>query len=145
MANFRATLYLRDSYARDSVRRFTVTGGDFASVRSAMITFVNEYQALTQAEVLRWTLAEEIAFTGTLTAGANLDTGLTITAAIGGGGSKKGTIKIPATKTAFINADGSLDLTHIDIQLFEAEFTTGLVLISDGEVVDDFLSGRLDR
>lgn len=83
-----------------------------------------------------------------VTAGANRDTGATFSGLIEAGNGKKASTKVPGIKASLVNPDGTITLTNADvedwIELF-VEDTPHTLLLSDGETIDTWLKGTLDK
>lgn len=139
------TYTLRDAFKRLSSRSAQITALDFVAAQVVQATLLTAVGNLTNAQILKTSLAENLPYTDSLTAGANIDAGLTVIWEIGGVPGKKGNTKIPAPDITLFDANGVLDLADARVTAYAAPFLAGDVLISDGEVVDAILSGRLDR
>jgi hypothetical protein len=98
---------------------------------------------LTGAEILSYTVAQEVTYSDAVSAGANLDAGITLSLELADG--KLAPLKVPAPLGAAINADGTVDLTSALVTDFVDNWITGNFLISDGETVTSLKSGKLDR
>jgi len=78
-------------------------------------------------------------------AGANVDVGGTFAGLVVDGNGKKASTKIPSIKPALVAADGSIAITSVTatyLALFEEDADFNL---SDGEQIDTWLRGALDR
>jgi hypothetical protein len=82
-----------------------------------------------------------------VTAGANVDVGGTVSGLLHDGNGKKGSLKIPGLKAEFVNPDGTIDLEDSDVAAYLALFEEdgGIAYISDGEQVDSWIKGALDK
>lgn len=136
---------LRDAFQRKSTRSYQVTALDFVAAQVVVSTLMAAVANLTNAEILKTNLAENSPYTDTVTAGANIDAGLTVVWEIGGIPGKQGVTKVPAPDITLFDAAGVLDLADARVTAYAAPFLAGDVLISDGEVVDAILNGRLDK
>lgn len=145
MADFEGTIKLEDDFTRTTTRKFKVTAVDYATALTAWNSFVVDYAAFTRLGVLWDKLATVNIGTPVIDTGANLDAGMTIQVSIVGQPGKTASIKIPAPQAAAINSDGTLNLGNALTTTLEANYTSGFVLVSDGEVVEDFIKGKLDR
>ena len=77
-------------------------------------------------------------------AGSNVDSGVTVSCSLAAGG--KAALKWPMPDPTLINPDGSLDLTAEAVTNLEDGYKAGgEALISDGEIVTAFISGKLDK
>ena len=145
MAFYKGFIKLQDAYARRSTRRFDVAAVDQPTALTAMADFTADYAGLSEAEVLSYGITEEVQYTDTVDAGANLDAGITFTVSIVGEESKRASIKVPAPIPGVLNPDGTVDLADAAITAFEANYLGGAIRVSDKETVADFLKGKLDR
>lgn len=143
MAIFQLTIALRDAFTRRTSKRFDLEAADHATAMTNAAAFLVEFEDVTGAEVLKYSVAEAVDGADTPTALSNVDAGITIACDLGSG--KSASLKIPAPEMGFIDPDGTVDMTDIAITSLETFFTDGKVLISDGETVVDFLSGKLDK
>lgn len=144
MPQYKLNIQLEDAYTRRTTRRFTVDAVDQATAMTNAAAFVDDYAAFSEAEILKWSLAEETTYADAVIAGANIDEGVTLTVEINNS-EKRAAIKIPAPGNSVINADGSVDLTATIVTDFIAHFTSGFVLVSDGETVTALKKGVLDK
>lgn len=78
------------------------------------------------------------------TAGANVDVGATFSGWVTAG-QKKASMKIPSIKPALVAADGSVAIVGV-VATFLALFESADVYnLSDGEQIDTWIAGSLDR
>lgn len=78
------------------------------------------------------------------TAGANVDVGATFSGWVVAG-QKKASMKIPSIKPALVGSDGSVAITGV-VATFLALFEDADVFnLSDGEQIDTWIAGALDR
>ena len=99
--------------------------------------------ALTEAEILEHTVALRSNYSDAVSAGANLDEGITLSVELASG--KKAPIKVPAPVKSMVDAAGSVDITDTLVTDFVDNWLVGNFLLSDGETVAQLLSGKLDR
>lgn len=140
---FILTVFLRDAYKRRTRKRYQLEVVDHAQALVRAASLVDAISAAVGSEVLKYTVAQEVAYTDTVEVGANVDEGVTFSADLGAG--KTAAIKLPSPIAGYINGDGTINMTHSAITDFESEFLSGEVLVSDGEVVLDLVSGKLDK
>lgn len=77
--------------------------------------------------------------------GANVDVGGTFSGWIALGDGKKASLKIPGVKAALVSSDGSIPITG-DIAAYLANWeSTGDFNLSDGEQIDSWIRGALDK
>ncbi len=80
-----------------------------------------------------------------VTAGANIDTGGTFSGWLDTAAPKKASAKIPAVKPALVGTDGSIAIAGATAT-FLAEFETAADFnLSDGEQIDAWIKGALDK
>lgn len=140
---FQGSVLLRDAYNRVSTRKYELEAADFVTALANMALFVIDLAALTDADVLRSIVAQKVEVTDSVTAGANIDTGLTLSFDLGAG--KSAAHKVPAPVASIFDANGVADLTDALVSDYVANFTSGAFLISDGETAVGVNSGMLDK
>ena len=80
-----------------------------------------------------------------VTSGANVDVGATFQGLVEGGNGKKASVKLPGIKPALVSDDGTVAITG-DIATWLAEFEDAAdFMLSDGEQIDSWVKGTLDR
>jgi hypothetical protein len=78
-------------------------------------------------------------------AGANVDVGGTFSGWIALGDGKKASLKVPGIKPALVSADGTIPIVD-DVADYLANWeTTGDFNLSDGEQIDSWIRGALDK
>jgi len=143
MPIFRATFSLVDAYGRNATMRRDIDALDQPTALVAAGDFAADLADLTELRILWYEIAQRQVYTDTVDAGANRDEGATFS--VRTEDNEKATIKVPGPINAIFNADGSVDLTHSAVAAFMANYLAGTVLVDDGEVVTEILSGRLDE
>jgi len=151
MTKFQLSVTLEDAYTRKTRKRYETedisgadVGAEFIVARAAAVSLVTNLAALSEADILYWSLQEEVTYTDTPDAGANIDEGITLVASKAD--NKNGILKVPAPVASVINADGTIDLTDALVTAYVAEFQAGgEFTFSDGEKVIALVSGRLDK
>jgi hypothetical protein len=114
-----------------------------------LANFVNQYELVTDLGIIR----ADIIYVGmdegfAVTAGANVDVGATFSGLSEDGNGAKVSLKLPGIKASKVAEDGTVPLDDADIEdwlelwLTDTPYT---MLLSDGETVDSWLSGALDR
>lgn len=116
---------------------------------TALENVINQLAAVTDLGLVR----ADIHYIGAgtpfaVTADANRDVGATFSGLIEAGNGKKASTKIPGIKPALVNADGTITVSNVDIEdwleLF-VEDTPHSLFLSDGETIDYWLRGSLDK
>lgn len=81
------------------------------------------------------------------TAGSNIDVGATIVGYVYGGNGKKAVTKIPGIDLDFVREDGSIDIALTDMATYLAwwEDPNYDLMLSDGEHIDAWIAGTLDK
>lgn len=144
------SLTLRDDFGRETVKRFElVPQSTLAEYDDACEAIVDALALITDLGIVRHdlVLTAFVSGGGTIAEGANVDVGATFVGEIDGGNGKKASHKVPGIHMTYVGADGSIDVTQEDIAAYLGLFLdgTGVCLISDGEDMDVWLTGRLDR
>jgi len=143
MAIFPATISMVDAYGRALTKRVDISAADYATALTNAASFVDDLQAITEAEVLYYSVATKVVYAGTLTAGANRDEGATFS--VRTTDNEKAVVKVPAPMNAIFQSDGSVDLSNALVTALFANYLGALVLVDDGETVISLISGRLDK
>lgn len=109
--------------------------------------FVAALEAVTDLGVVRADFSQEgISTPSGAHAGSNVDVGATFSGWIVDGDGKKASTKLPGIKAAMVETDGSVDVLGAEIAAFLAMYAdAGDFYISDGENVDLWIKGTLDR
>ncbi len=143
MAEYRLAISMADSYGRAVRRSFTLEAIDQPTAMTAAGTFISDYANATGADILWYQVGEEITYTDAATAGSNRDEGATLV--MRKADNKKATVNIPAPEATLFNADGTVDLADTVVTALMGHFLSGVVRISDHEVVTALVEGRLDK
>ena len=143
MAQFFVGVTYVDAYTRKGTKEFELSVADHATALTRAASLVGALAGIMDGKILKYSVRQDVAYSDSLTAGANKDEGISISCDLGAG--KTATLKIPAPDKSVINADGTLDLTDAAVTALESEYLSGEVVISDGETVLDFLKGTLDK
>lgn len=146
MPVFDLTVKLEDDHERTTTKKFKVYDAiDYAGALSLAALFITDLAAISECGVVGYSLATPVSVGGSPAADANLDAGATFSLYIGGVPGKKGVNKVPAPIPGIIGAAGVINMAATEVTDYAANFTSGFVLVSDGETVDSFISGKLDR
>jgi hypothetical protein len=141
------SLTLGDDYGRTTTRKYEIDEQVDLTAYAAVITsFLAALQAATDLSCVRADLVLPGFGTGwAVTAGANVDVGATFSGYIEGGDGKKASIKLPGIKASLVDPDGSVPLTGATATWL-TEFEDGEdFMLSDGEQIDSWIRGTLDR
>jgi hypothetical protein len=152
MTQFYATFLMGDDYGRRTRKTYQTedfsgidAGADFLSAQAAAQALQADLSAVSELDVLSFQIRYEETVTDTVTTGANVDEGATLVVSKVGS-TKRANLKVPGPVAGVRNADGTINITATEITNFIANFqAAGDFLISDGEVLDDVISGRLDK
>lgn len=149
MAREWMSLTLVDAYGRQTtMRREMQAQLLLADYQFEIADFVSKLEAVSDLGVVRADFVQTgVGSQVEVTAGANVDVGATFSGWIEGIPGKKASTKIPGIKASKVNPDGTVDLTDADVAAFLALYSDdpGDFFISDGENVDDWIRGALDR
>lgn len=141
------TMRVLDAYNRTKGKRVDLVKVDPTLIGADVDTIRNAYQGGMDGHILSTIVSGENFYAGSALPGANIDTGVTITAQLSGR-PQKATLKYPTPKAVTINPDGTVDLGSVLVQAIRNLYmTTGpaIATLSDGETIDGFISGRLDK
>ena len=145
MARYKASWKMRDAYNRDSVLSAQIEALDFNTAIGDLSSYLEDYKAMTQSEILRYTISQDMDFVDTVDAGANKDAGVTFSLSIAGEPGKKTSVKIQAPVLSIFNGDGSVLLSNPLVTAWYSHLANGTILVSDGEAAGDLLTGSLDQ
>ena len=138
-------LVFRDSKGRDKRKKVELSTTDAALGETAGAAAAALFQAVTQCAIVRYDVYGRNEVSASPDAGSNIDAGMTVTVQLAGR-DKKATLKWPAPTEAIQQSDGTLILTDTDVAALEDFFQSGGTgLLSDGELIDSFLTGKLDK
>lgn len=145
MTQFFVNVLMQDAYGkgRRTRRRYELDVVDYAGAVARAGTLVTALAAITECNILNYTISNIVPFADAVTAGANIDAGVTLSWDLGAG--KQAASQVPSPEAAILDGYGNVDLTNAAVLAFESEYTSGEVLISDGETALDLLAGKLDK
>jgi hypothetical protein len=147
MAKFSCTFL--DAYGRTTKRLVEVeTQALLADYVTVAGTFVDAVGDVTDLGLVRIDLiVEDITAGFAVTDGANVDTGATFSGILYDKGGAKASLKVPGIKPALVSVDGTVDIEGVAVAAYLAlyEQDGGVLLLSDGEQIDAWLSGVLDK
>lgn len=139
---------LIDDYGRTSTKRLELATDVAATAITDAVTVAEGLAAASDCGLLSCTVLFDAAVTPTsATSGGNLDAGASIQGLLTGTPAKYATLKVPAPLAAYINSDGTIDLANATLKTFLDFYTEAVIKcdISDGETVDSWVKGTLDR
>lgn len=148
---FFISVVFEDDYGRQTRKTYETqpyagvdVGADRLAVQTDVVAFLNDVEAITEARILAYTVADRTVYTDVVTAGANVDEGLTLVTRKAD--NYKAVLAVPAPVNSIFNPDGTADITDPIVTNYHANFTaTGFLTCSDGEIATDLISGRLDK
>lgn len=136
-----------DAYGRTTKRVYGMESQVLlADYLTAITAFITAYTPVTdlgliRADLIIPVLGEDFA----VTAGANVDVGMTSSGWLDDPAPKKASLKIPGVKATLVDPDGSVPITGVVATLL-AEFETGGDFnLSDGEQIDTWIKAALDK
>jgi hypothetical protein len=132
-----------DAYGRPIGKRFDIDAADHAAALVAAGALMTDFAGITEARILSYTVAQKVTYVDVVDAGANRDEGATFS--VRTADNEKAVVKVPAPVNSIFNTDGTVDLTDGAVTAFFANYLGGDVLVDDGEVVTELISGRLDE
>lgn len=147
MADAWLSVTMVDDYGRTTKRLYEMDEqADLATYGSVITGFLTALAAVTDLGVVRADLLLPGIVAGfAVTAGANVDVGATFQGFIEGGDGKKASLKLPGIKASLVYDDGSVAISGA-IATWLAEFEDGEeFMLSDGEQIDSWIRGALDR
>ena len=147
MANPLLSLTLADSYGRQTTKIVEMRDMLLHVDQVAeAVQYIADLEDVTDLGVVR----ADIIYRGVSEgfdpqAGANVDTGATFTGYLLAGNGKKGSVKVPGIKPALVSADGTIQITGVVATFLENYEESDNLFMSDGEQVESWISGRLDK
>ncbi|MCI0561595.1 MAG: hypothetical protein MN733_24160 [Nitrososphaera sp.] len=143
MADFKATVTLKDAYQRESTKRYQITAADVAAAAAALAAYVVDLANITEAEILKTTLTSQTVVVDNVDAEANIDEGVTFSFLKADG--EKASVKVPAPLNAILTTTGEVDVSLLLVTNWANHFIGGPLYVSDRELATELLSGKLDR
>jgi hypothetical protein len=141
----------RDDFGRESTRRYEMTDQVLLAdyVANANL-FFNLLDPVTDLHIVKaaMRLTDGLLFDKAGTAGCNIDVGATFVGELGDSVGKKGILRLPGIPISLVDAQGQVDLEQADVAAWLDLFGDPLdnkFKISDGEYVETWLKGTLDR
>lgn len=134
-----------DAQNRKAYKRYTSQNiADFPAALTAASGLVDDLAAITEGDILSYSVSQRIIYTDTVTPGANVDEAGTFV--VRKADNRSASHKVPMPIAAIRNPDGTLDIENASVTDYFANFyAAGDWTISDEEEVIALLSGKLDR
>lgn len=145
------SLTLLDGYARETTKRMEfvdqVLLADYVLISN---DFMTELAACTDLQIIRasMVITDGLSLPAQDPAGSNIDVGATFAGFLHDGEGKKATWKLPGVTMSFVGAGGTIDLAQgaIETLLENWEYLhPNSLLLSDGESIDEWITGTLDK
>jgi len=138
---------LRDAYGREKRKLYGLeTQVDLAAYNAVVAALMAAIAGVSDLGIVRCELVIGPYGVTDPVAGSNVDVGATFQALLEGAEGKKASHKLPGIKAAKVAADGTIDIADEDVAEYLALFeTAGPLTLSDGETVDTWLKGTLDK
>lgn len=142
MATYTLNVSLVDAYGRPASKRYDIVAATQPDAVTLAGNFMADLAGITGLRILSYVVGEKVTYTDVVTAASNRDAGATFS--VRTQDNEKATVKVPGPIADIFNTDGTIDLTDGAVTAFMSEFLAGNVLVDDGEVVTEVISGRLD-
>ena len=145
MPEYIVTMELQDAQGRRGRKRYQTQAGvvDHAAAVTAANSLAVDLTALTELEVLAHTVSLRTLYSDSVVAGANIDEGATFS--LNKTDNYRASHKVPGPAQAVRNPDGTIDIASALVtDYFDNFFAAGDFTVSDGEIIDQILSGSLD-
>lgn len=145
MPVYKVAFELRDSQNRKARKVYeTQDLADYAAAQTAAAALAADLAAISQGDVLAYTISERIVYTDAATAGSNVDEGAHIVARKDD--NYNVSLAIPMPEASIRNADGTIDIESALVTDYTSNFTAaGDFTVSDGELIVELIGGTLDR
>lgn len=141
------SLTLADDYGRTTKRILQMgTQALLADYVTAAGAVVEDLEDVTDLALVRADLVIDAIVSGfSVTEGANVDVGATFSGFVEDGNGKKASTKVPGFKASLVDDDGTVPITG-DTADYLANFEDGgYLMLSDGEQIETWIRGSLDR
>lgn len=142
MPTYQLGVQMVDAYGRPVSKALDIVAADPPAGLTLAGSIMTDLAPITGARILSYTLKVRVPYTDSVTAGANRDAGATIS--VRTADNEKANFSIPAPEASIFNADGTVDLTDGGFAAYLANYLSGAILVDDGEVVTEVISGKLD-
>lgn len=141
------TMTIRDAYNRSKTKTVELVTVDGAQAELDADIIQAAYQNVMNGHILKAQVNGLLEYPGVAAAGANVDTGVTMSCQLADR-SEKASLKWPTPDPTIINADGTVNLADVNViavQNLYVALATNVARLSDGEAITQFLSGKLDK
>ena len=147
MSNSMLSLTLVDSYGRTTVKRVEIedheTLADYLDIAG---DYTDALEDVTDLGLVRCDLILQGFQAGfDVTEGSNVDVGATFVGFIHDGNGKKASLKLPGIKASLVDPDGSVPIEGVTETWLDLYEFNGDAMLSDGEQIDSWISGALDK
>lgn len=142
------SLTLLDKQGYTTTKRFELVAGECADLLVVAAALATDLAAVSECQVIKATMLVEVpgAPFGAVGAAAYVDKGCTITGWVDGVPGKKASVKIPSPESTFVDTDGTIKIGEALMVTFLAHFLDGGdALLSDGEDIDSWIGGKVDK
>ena len=141
--SFRQTLTFKDAFNGKTTRTFYLSAADYTTARADADSNLTAIQAISLGGVIKDELTERTDVAGVPGAEANIDVDATFNWDLGAG--KTSSTQLPMPVYSIINSDRTVDVTNVNVVAWTDGYTSGNILVSDGEVVQSVIGGTLDK
>lgn len=141
------SLRVLDAYGRSKRKSVEVKSLDASQAELDADNIQAAFQNVMIGHIISATTSGEKTYAGAAGAGANVDTGVTMSCQLDGR-PERASLKWPTPDPAILNADGTVDLANAQVVVVQDLFVAGIgnvALLSDGENITSFISGKLDK
>jgi len=145
MPTFNLVLTYADGQNREGRKSFeSEVLADWTAAEAAASALITDFEAICDAEVLRYALSQTYIESDAGGATANKDEGITIQ--VRKTNSERDVLKVPAPVAGMLDGQGNLDIANALVTAYVANFEVGGGwTFSDGENVDEIVGGYLDE
>lgn len=143
------SLTFQDSYGRRTRKLIEMEHQALHADQVAVaVAFSTALEAVTDLALVRADIIYQAVDAGfDAVAGSNIDVGATFSGVLYDSDGEKASFKLPGIKASLVDPDGSVPLTGVvgTALAFFVETTPYDLMLSDGETIDSWLSGTLDK
>ena len=144
------SLTLVDSQSRRTRKEIEIVDqGTYADNLTLLSGFLTDLAAVSDLGVERADIVYKAAGTGYAAQSAsNIDVGATFVGELYNKDGARATFKLPGIKSSKWSSDGSVSITDADVEDVLERFTQALpanMKLSDGDLIDHWIAGKLDK